>query len=367
MVAVKKWLQQEVDKIFSLKYRDGMSECQITQYVAENFPSHRDVKISGVRYVLRCKRPSPGTPDDPKRSQAIIANNRLQCQISNQIASPKMNLQDGIMSQKRLQEQFLRRQNRLTMSPKKIPFQSKEDLQFNPLASPLLTSFQTPNQQLQNTKDEDMTSLMNFGNLESPGFSENFFNYALPELEFEALDSSDYYSETPDNISRNSSRDSAIKKFIKDSHLYSLQGSRINELVPTPNDVNESTNIQLSIPEASQNSFLNLNSVNQSTETCGNDLTFFNQPADDILKEFSFAEQAEFQGMPGLLDTSPCQNILDMPLNTNEEKNNTNVVFDDLSPDTCFEGKQNEEQQDSDCQQLASGNTGHYANREFHI
>lgn len=58
MVRTEKWSQDDIDTIFSLKYDQGWSEPMITDYVALHCPSHRSVKVAGIRYVLRSKRSS---------------------------------------------------------------------------------------------------------------------------------------------------------------------------------------------------------------------------------------------------------------------------------------------------------------------
>lgn len=58
MGAYGKWSQRDIDNIFLLKYGKGMSEPNITDHIAKDNPTHRDVKVTSIRYVLRCKQPS---------------------------------------------------------------------------------------------------------------------------------------------------------------------------------------------------------------------------------------------------------------------------------------------------------------------
>ncbi|RKF76674.1 hypothetical protein GcM1_225035 [Golovinomyces cichoracearum] len=71
MVGVEKWFQVDIDTIFWLKYELGWSEPSITDFVARYCQNHKNVKVAGIRYVLRSRRPSAGIPDSPGGLKAL--------------------------------------------------------------------------------------------------------------------------------------------------------------------------------------------------------------------------------------------------------------------------------------------------------
>ncbi|SZF05942.1 unnamed protein product [Blumeria hordei] len=87
MVATERWSQVDVDTIFNLKYCQGWSEPKITDYMVANSRSRRNVKVAGIRYVLRNRRPSATTIDYLKKTQGPTLT-----KISAEIEHPKSSI-----------------------------------------------------------------------------------------------------------------------------------------------------------------------------------------------------------------------------------------------------------------------------------
>ncbi|RKF61439.1 hypothetical protein OnM2_042073 [Erysiphe neolycopersici] len=370
MVALGKWSQHEIDNIFLMKYGQGMSEPQITDHIAKNYPSHQNIKVTGVRYVLRCKQPSPGIPNDPKRKQTPPAKFRSQYQICRNNMPVPLDIQEGIMSQKRLQEQFLNRQNRLSTSPQPALYQAQQDslsCQQDPLscqlALPLLTSFQTSHQKLNDDKDKGTTSLMNYETLGALGYAAgDFLNSIPPGVTNETQDILGYYSGAPEIILKDPSECLPPRKSSAESFLPSFHGSMGDDPTLTTDCINSNSNSRLPTPETSQNIFLPSDTVNPSMDSCFNNLTFYNEPIDDIFKEFSSIGQAETQGMPGILDSSFNQKPWDVPFKAYEQENGKEIFSDMSDPNTHLERMEIQKKHEKTCHPVASMNTGECSN-----
>ncbi|POS87724.1 hypothetical protein EPUL_000474 [Erysiphe pulchra] len=362
MVALGKWSQHAIDNIFLMKYGQGMSEPQITDHIAQNDPSHRDIKVTGIRYVLRCKQPSPGIPSDPKRKQITSTNVGSQYRKFKKNMSMAYDIQEGIMSQKRLHEQFLNRQNRLSKSPQLTQYQIQQDPLSCQLDRPWLTSFQASHNQLHDNKDKGTTSLTNYEILKDFRYiAKDFLDSLPPGVTTDTQDILSYYSKAPESTSQDSNVCLPTRNSSVDSFLHSFHGTREDGSFLTPNCVNSSTNTQLLTPTTSQDTYLPTDLVNSSTDTCISSLTFFNEPIDDIFK-FPSMEQAETQAMPRVFDPSFGQESWDVPLKTHEQENEKKNFSDILDPNTYLEDTQIEEQNENTCHLIAPTHTGGYAN-----
>ncbi|CAD6505285.1 BgTH12-00777 [Blumeria graminis f. sp. triticale] len=87
MVATERWSQVDVDTIFNLKYCQGWSEPKITDFMVANSRSRRNVKVAGIRYVLRNRRPSATTIGYLKKTQGSTLT-----KISAEIEHPKSSI-----------------------------------------------------------------------------------------------------------------------------------------------------------------------------------------------------------------------------------------------------------------------------------
>ncbi|RKF61437.1 hypothetical protein OnM2_042078 [Erysiphe neolycopersici] len=101
--------------------------------------------------------------------------------------------------------------------------------------------------------------------------------------------------------------------------------------------MNSSSNSRLPTPKTSQNIFLPSDTVNLSMDSCFINLTFYNEPIDDIFKEFFSIGQAETQGMPGILDSSFNQKPWDVPFKAYEQENGKDIFSDMSDPNTYLE------------------------------
>ncbi|RKF61438.1 hypothetical protein OnM2_042075, partial [Erysiphe neolycopersici] len=320
-------------------------------------------KVTGVRYVLRCKQPSPGIPNDPKRKRTSPAKFRSQYQICRNNMPVPFDIQEGIMSQKRLREQFLNRQNRLSTSPQPALYQAQQDPLSCQLALPLSSSFQTSHQKLQDDQDKGTTSLMNYESMGALGYAAgDFLNSLHPEVTNETQDILGYYSGAPENISKDPSECLPTRKSSAESFLSSFYGSIDDDPTLTTDCLNSSSNSRLPTSKTSQNIFLPSDTVNPSMDSYFNNLTFYNEPIDDILKEFSSIGQAETQGMPGILDSSVNQKSLDVPFKAYEQENGKEIFSDMSDPNTNLERMEIQKQHEKICHPVASMNTGECSN-----
>ncbi|TQS35377.1 hypothetical protein Golomagni_04204 [Golovinomyces magnicellulatus] len=283
MVGVEKWSQVDIDTIFWLKYELGWSEPSITDFVAHYCQNHKNVKVAGIRYVLRSRRPSAGIPDSPGGLQAQqFANFQMQSNHAD-LSSFCIENQSGDLSQGRLQQQLANHDKNLSLLHGQQDRQSRHQ--------------------------ENSWSVT--GN--SAAFSNSMGHNLLPKSRTWAHDAPDKFSEydasqTPDIILQEPTIDLAVKNDSKENIFYPFdtQSEGHKQMIdhqasqndPALSNLSDSTTIDSTASSSLPGMFLSFDSNHHGLESDESQLSYGYNTAEIIHNKNLFMEQPQTEYLP---------------------------------------------------------------------